>query len=143
MSDTPVLPGAAPFSSDGGRIGALLVHGFTGCPQSMRPWAEYLAEAGLTVRLPRLPGHGTTWREMNLTRWPDWYGEAERAFDQLRSRCDTVFVMGLSMGGTLSLRLAEERAGEVAGLVLVNPSLLTENPQARLLPLLQWFVPSV
>jgi carboxylesterase len=139
----PVLPGAEPFSSDGGRIGALLVHGFTGCPQSMRPWAEHLAAAGLTVRLPRLPGHGTTWRELNLTRWPDWYGEAERAYDLLRGRCDTVFVMGLSMGGTLSLRLAEERADDVAGLVLVNPSLLSENRAARLLPLLQWLVPSV
>ena len=139
----PVLPGAEPFASDGGRTGALLVHGFTGTPQSMRPWAEHLAAAGLTVRLPRLPGHGTTWREMNLTRWQDWYGEAERAFDDLRGRCDSVFVMGLSMGGTLSLRLAEERASEVAGLVLVNPSLLTQNPAARLLPLLQWFVPSV
>lgn len=138
----PVLPGAEPFASDGGRIGALLVHGFTGTPQSMRPWAEHLAAAGLTVRLPRLPGHGTTWREANLTRWPDWYGEAERAFDDLRRRCDTVFVMGLSMGGTLSLRLAEERAGEVAGLVLVNPSLLTQARLAPLAPWLQWVMPS-
>ena len=138
----PVLPGAEPYASDGGRIGALMVHGFTGTPQSMRPWAEHLAQAGLTVRLPRLPGHGTRWQEMNLTRWPDWYGEAERAFDDLRRRCDSVFVMGLSMGGTLSLRLAEERAGEVAGLVLVNPSLLTENRTARYASLLQWVTPS-
>src|SRR5487761_1724398 len=80
----PVLPGAEPFEHDGGRVGVLLCHGFTGSPQSMRPWAEYLAEAGLIVSLPRLPGHGTTWQEMNRTKSGDWYAEAARAFEVLR-----------------------------------------------------------
>jgi carboxylesterase len=138
----PVLPGAEPFTADGGPVGALLVHGFTGSPQSLRPWAEHLAAAGLTVRLPRLPGHGTRWQDMNATRWEDWYGEAERGFDVLRSQCDEVFVAGLSMGGTLTLRLAEVRAREVTGLVLVNPSLSTDDRRARLLPYLAPFIPS-
>src|SRR4051812_7925098 len=120
-----VLPGAEPFAADGGEVGVVLSHGFTGSPQSLRPWAEHLAAAGLTVRLPRLPGHGTRWQDLNDTRWPDWYGEVERAFDDLRGRCRQVFGMGLSMGGTLVLRLAEQRPAEVAGLVLVNPSLGT------------------
>ena len=60
--------------------GVLLCHGFTGSPGSLRPWAEYLAEAGLTVSVPRLPGHGTTWQEMSRTRWEDWYAEADRAY---------------------------------------------------------------
>ena len=118
-----VLPGAEPFAADGGDVGVVLSHGFTGTPQSMRPWAEALAAAGHSVRLPRLPGHGTRWQDLNDTRWPDWYGEVERAFDDLRARCRVVFAMGLSMGGTLVLRLAEQRPTEVAGLVLVNPSL--------------------
>ena len=71
----PLLPGAEPFAADGGSIGVLLSHGFTGSPQSLRPWAEHLAAAGYTVRLPRLPGHGTSWQEMNTTRWTDWYAE--------------------------------------------------------------------
>ncbi|MGZ6870365.1 MAG: alpha/beta hydrolase, partial [Frankiaceae bacterium] len=95
-----LLPGAEPFSFDGGPTGVLLVHGFTGCPQSMRPWGEFLAAAGLTVEGPRLPGHGTRLEDMLPTRWDDWYGEAERSFSALRSRCDEVFAMGLSMGGT-------------------------------------------
>ena len=95
----PVLPGAEPFEHAGGDVGVLLVHGFTGCPQSMRPWAEHLAAEGFTVSLPRLPGHGTRWQDLNLTRWTDWYAEAERALDALRRTCSTVFVMGLSMGG--------------------------------------------
>ena len=138
----PVLPGAEPFTADGGPVGALLCHGFTGTPQSLRPWAEYLAAAGLTVELPLLAGHGGTWREMNLTTWHDWYATVDRAFTRLAARCDEVFVMGLSMGGTLAIRLAEERGDQVAGLVLVNPSLLTKRLDRFLLPALRHVVPS-
>ena len=138
----PVLPGAEPFHAEGGPVGVLLCHGFTGSPHSLRPWAEHLAGAGLTVSLPRLPGHGTRWQELNMTRWEDWYAEVDRALTDLHSRCDQVFVMGLSMGGTLAIRLAEQRPDDVAGLVLVNPSLLTTRPDRHLLPLLQLLVPS-
>jgi len=139
-----VLPGAEPFAADGSEVGVVLSHGFTGSPQSLRPWAEHLAAAGLTVRLPRLPGHGTRWQDLNDTRWPDWYGELERAFDDLRRRCRQVFGMGLSMGGTLVIRLAEQRPAEVAGLVLVNPSLGTERKDVKYaLPLLHRVVPSL
>ncbi len=139
-----VLPGAEPFAADGSEVGVLLSHGFTGSPQSLRPWAKHLAAAGLTVRLPRLPGHGTRWQDLNDTRWPDWYGELERAFDDLRGRCRQVFGMGLSMGGTLVIRLAEQRPADVAGLVLVNPSLGTERKDVKYaLPLLHRVVPSL
>jgi carboxylesterase len=139
----PVMPGAEPFAADGGPVGVLFCHGFTGTPQSLRPWAEHLAGAGLTVDLPRLAGHGTSWREMNLTRWEDWYGTVDRALTGLTARCDQVFVMGLSMGGTLAIRLAEQRGDEVSGLVLVNPSLLTRRIGRHLLPTLRLIVPSV
>jgi carboxylesterase len=139
-----ILPGAEPFAADGGEVGVVLSHGFTGSPQSLRPWAEHLAAAGLTVRLPRLPGHGTRWQDLNDTRWPDWYGEVERAFDELRDRSRQVFAMGLSMGGTLALRLAEQRPAEVAGLALVNPSLGSERKDVKYaLPLLHRVVPSL
>jgi carboxylesterase len=139
-----VLPGAEPFAAEGGEIGVVLSHGFTGSTQSLRPWAEHLAGAGLTVRLPRLPGHGTRWQDLNDTRWPDWYGEVERCFDDLRGRCRQVFGMGLSMGGTLVTRLAEQRPAEVAGLVLVNPSLGSERKDVKYaLPLLHRVVPSL
>jgi carboxylesterase len=138
----PLMPGAEPWSHDGGPVGVLVLHGFTGSPRSMRPWAEHLAEAGLSVELPRLPGHGTTWKDMQVTRWDDWYAEADRSLTALRERCGTTFVMGLSMGGSLSLRLAEKRPGDVAGLVLVNPAVHTERKDAFLLPLLRHVVPS-
>ena len=124
----PVMLGAEPFSADpegDPGIGVVLSHGFTGTPQSMRPWGEHLAAEGFAVRGPRLPGHGTNWRDMQATRWPDWYGELSRAVDELAARCRSVFVFGLSMGGTLSLRLAEEYGDAIAGLCLVNPSVTT------------------
>lgn len=140
----PVMPGAEAYASDGGPTGVLLCHGFTGSPQSLRPWAEYLAAAGLSVSLPRLPGHGTTWQELARTRWEDWFAEVDRAFDELRSRSEEIFVMGLSMGGSLALRLAELRGPAVRGLVLVNPSLAADSKLAFLfVPVLKYVVPSI
>lgn len=139
----PVLPGAEPYHHSGGSVGALLCHGFTGSPYSMRPWAEYLAAAGLTVALPRLPGHGTDWRDMNLTTWDDWYTAVDREFGELRERCEQVFVMGLSMGGTLALRVAQRHGAAVTGVVVVNPSVQSADPRLRALPLLHRFVPSL
>jgi carboxylesterase len=138
----PLLPGAEPFRHDGGPIGALLCHGFTGTPQGMRPWGQHLADAGLSVRVPRLPGHGTTVQEANLTTWHDWYAEVERNFLELRAECDQVFLMGLSMGACLSIRLAEEHGEAVSGLVVVNPSLLTKRLDRFLLPALRLAVPT-
>ena len=139
----PLLPGAEPFTHHGGATGVLLCHGFTGSPQSLRPWAEYLAEAGLSVWLPRLPGHGTTWQEMARTRWEDWYAEVDRAFDELRAKSDQIFVMGLSMGACLALRLAEVRGPAISGLVLVNPSVTADTRLFLLAPALKFVLPSL
>lgn len=142
-STTPtpaVLPGAEPFDLPGSgpdaRTGVLLVHGFTGTPMSMRPWGEHLAAQGFTVRCPLLPGHGTSWQDCNTSTHDQWTTAVERAFDDLLDRCDRVFVAGLSMGGTLATRLAEQRSADVAGLLLVNPALFTQRLDARLLPLI-------
>ena len=137
-----VKPGAEPWSADGDDIGILLLHGFTGSPASMTPWGRELAAQGWTVRVPLLPGHGTTWQDMNLTTWEDWYAEAERNLRELQSRCTRIFVMGLSMGGSLTLRLAEHHGAELSGIVLVNPAVHTERWDRHLLPFLQRVVGS-
>jgi carboxylesterase len=122
----------------------LLSHGFTGSPRAMRPWAEHLEADGFRVAVPRLPGHGTTWQEMNQTRWEDWYACVDRAFADLKAVCDRVFVAGLSMGGGLVLRLAEQHGNGVAGLALVNPSIGSADPRYRLLlPWLRYVRPSL
>ncbi len=139
----PVLAGAEPFGVDGGDIGVVLCHGFTGSPQSLRPWAQALADAGHSVRLPLLPGHGTRWQDLNQTTWRQWYGQVDAAFGELRARCTSVFAMGLSMGGGLALRLAEEHGDAVAGVVAVNPFINSQgqHPLMPALPLLRWAVP--
>ena len=138
----PVLAGAEPFTSDGGPVGILLIHGFTGTPQSLRPWGEDLAAHGYSISCPRLPGHGTVLADMNATRWPDWYAAVERALEELRGRCTEVFAAGLSMGGTLAIRLAEQHGERLSGLVLVNPSLATERKDLALLKILAKVLPS-
>lgn len=137
----PFFADAEP-SDDGQRVGVLLSHGFTGSPASMVPWGHHLAEQGYAVAVPRLPGHGTTWQEMNRTRWQDWYAEVERSFEKLRANCDQVVVGGLSMGATLALLLAAERQSEVAGIVSVNVSIDNKDPRRFALPLLKRVVPS-
>ena len=136
----PVLPGAEPFRHEGGEVGVLLCHGFTGSPQSLRPWADHLAERGLTVSLPLLPGHGTRWQDMAVTGWQDWYAEVDRELRELRDRCGQVFVFGLSMGGALALRLAAKHGDAVAGLVLVNPANKVHGISAHALPLVRHVV---
>jgi len=133
---------AQPFHGGTGRVGVLFCHGFTGSPWSLVEWARVTADAGYRVALPRLPGHGTSWQEMNLTGWQDWYSTVEREFNELRAQCDQVFVAGLSMGGALALRLAEKYPDDVAGLILVNPAVLGYRNMI-VVPLLQHVIPSV
>ncbi|MFI9647556.1 alpha/beta hydrolase [Streptomyces sp. NPDC052040] len=136
----PVLPGAEPYRHEGGEIGVLLCHGFTGSPQSLRPWAEYLAGHGLTVSLPLLPGHGTRWEDMQLTGWHDWYAEVDRALRVLTERCTQVFVAGLSMGGALALRLAARHGEAVSGVMVVNPANKVHGLSAYALPVARHLV---
>ncbi len=118
----PILPGCESWSSPGGGPhGALVLHGFTGSPVSMRPLSEALAEAGFAVELPRLPGHGTDTADMVETGWDDWLTEAERALALVQARTPggRVMAVGLSMGGALTAALAEGHP-ELAGIVLIN-----------------------
>lgn len=139
----PLMPGAEPYRHDGGETGVLLCHGFTGSPQSMRPWGEYLAERGHTVSVPLLPGHGTRWQDMQLTGWQDWYAEVDRELRALSASCSRVFVGGMSMGGALALRLAQKHGAAVSGVVLVNPSVKADSLQLKAVPVLRHIVPSV
>ncbi|MFJ5777351.1 alpha/beta hydrolase [Streptomyces sp. NPDC093094] len=136
----PVLPGAEPYRHEGGEVGVLLCHGFTGSPQSLRPWAEFLAERGLTVSLPLLPGHGTRWEDMQLTGWQDWYAEVDRELRALTERCTQVFVFGLSMGGALALRLAARHGERISGVVVVNPANKVHGLSAYALPVARHLV---
>jgi len=102
-------------------VGILLVHGFTGSPASMRPWAEYLNQRGYTVKVPLLPGHGTTPHDLNLVKWQEWPAKVESDLQELLRTCRKVFICGLSMGGGTTLNIATRYSKELAGIILVNP----------------------
>src|SRR5690625_460498 len=103
-----LLPGAEPWSHEGGPAGALVLHGFTSNPISMRGIADALAAAGFSIEMPLLPGHGTVVEDMIPTRFTDWLGEAEAALKRLTERCEKVVIVGLSMGGSLTVWLGAE-----------------------------------
>lgn len=143
MRVVSVIPNGEEFHLEGGSIAVLMIHGFTGSPASVRPWAEALHQEGFSVRVPRLPGHARTWEEMNRTTWQDWFDEVERSFTELTSQYQRVFVAGFSMGGALSLRLASIHGNEIEGLILVNPAVHDPRPSLKLVPLLKYFIPSI
>jgi carboxylesterase len=130
MTETAVMAGAEPFSAPGGPHGALVLHGFTGTPQSMMGLARALAGAGFMVELPLLPGHGTSVEDMVTTSWADWAAGAEAAYEKLAANCDRVVVAGLSMGGTLTVWLAV-RHPEIAGIAVINGFIEPAAPALR------------
>lgn len=100
---------------------ALLLHGFGDTPSSLHTWGDALAQRGVIVTIPRLPGHGARWQDLNKTTAEDWVRAAEHSLAELRSQHAHVFVMGISLGATLGLRLAELHPEQVSGVVAVNP----------------------
>lgn len=156
MDQVTITPGCEPFSAEGSgphaRIGVVLVHGFTGSPDSTVPWAKYLNERGYTVNALRLPGHGTSWQDGNTKRFVDLQAAVDEAFAEMRARTDRVFLMAQSFGSTLVLRVAADHPRDVAGIVLVNPWVRPDGiagwqrhlvPFQRFLPYLVKKVPGV
>jgi len=108
-------------SGKNAHVGVLLVHGFTGAPPSMRPWGEFFHSKGYTVRVPLLPGHGTKAEDLNNVKWQEWPAKVEHELSELQKTCDTIFLVGLSMGGGTVLNVATNNNNAITGIVLVNP----------------------
>src|SRR5687767_12367752 len=104
---------ARPFDYAGDERGVLCVHGFTGTPFEMHHVGKTLAARGFTVVGPLLPGHGGTPGELDATTWRDWYAAVDRELSALQRRCRRVSVVGLSLGGLLTLHLARNRGVEL------------------------------
>jgi carboxylesterase len=140
MSYAGLIPTAEPFFFPGGRIGCLLVHGFTGAPKEMRWMGEYMAKQGHSVLGVRLAGHATQPEDMIRCRWHDWLASVEDGWHILSGCCDQIYLMGLSMGGMLSLTLAARRP--VAGLVIMStPHHLPSDPRLRFIKQLSLIQP--
>lgn len=134
-----VMAGAEPFFHRGGRVGCLVLHGFTGTPQEVRELGGRIAALGHTVFGPRLPGHGVEPADLNRARWHDWYLAAEDAYHVLAAQCDHVVVVGLSMGASTGLLLSTRLP--VLGVAALSTP-LTLWPDWRL-PFVGWVWPLV
>jgi carboxylesterase len=116
-----IREGCEPFSFDGGPVGLLLLHGFTGNPAALRRIGEWLAARGHAVACPLYPGHGRDWRDLGRHRWEEWVAEAERALRDLADGVEAMVVLALSFGATVALHLAARSPDLLRGLALVNP----------------------
>lgn len=128
MTDDNILPGAEPFFFAGNDIGVLVSHGFTGTPQSMRYLGERIHAAGYTVIGPRLAGHGISPAAMAATGAADWIASVDEALATLRQTCTQIYMVGLSMGGTLTLYSAAKHPGVIQGAVTINGVVRVGSP---------------
>jgi carboxylesterase len=148
MRTYPVLSGCEAWSSPGngprGGVGIVVSHGFTGNPTSTRPLGAALAARGFAVDVVRLPGHGTHWRDMKHTRYRDWRGEVERAVERMAAQGKRTLLVGISMGGTITLDLACARPDVLVGACVINGAYLDRaGLVAKLAPILQYVLPVV
>jgi carboxylesterase len=128
-----------PFAFDRGPLGCVLLHGFTAAPKEMRPLGDYLAARNYTVRGVRYAGHGTSPQDLARTTWRDWMASAETAVAELRSRCTHVWSIGLSLGGLISLQLAEKHL--VDGVCAIAPAIFPPDRRMALARVLAPFLP--
>jgi carboxylesterase len=134
------MKGGEPFFFPGGRAGCLLIHGFTGTPKEMRCLGEHLASQGIAALGVRLAGHATMPEDIIRSRRQDWLASVEDGYHILRGACDRIVVVGLSMGGILSLVFGS--GFPVAGIVAMGtPYLLPPLPIVRLLHPLKPLLP--
>ena len=146
MDALVTMPGATPLSAPGdgerGRVGVIVVHGFTGNPLSTRPLGQRFAAEGWAVEVPCLPGHGTNFRDLARTRYRDWYGGVDHLVDHLASGCDQIVLVGHSMGGTICLDIASRRPDDITAVATINAPVLTPHqPLAKIAPIIQFLVP--
>jgi carboxylesterase len=124
-----------------GRIGVLLIHGFTASPTEMRPLGDFLYQQGFSVSGVRLAGHGTSPEDLLSTSWTDWLESAVKAYHELCSQCDRVFIAGLSMGAVLAVHLAFTHRPSPTALFLMAPALYPRSPFLGLSPYLSFIIP--
>jgi carboxylesterase len=106
-----IIPTAEPFffpasKASSHSVGCLLIHGFTGTPKEMRPMGEYLAKQGYSILGIRLTGHATQPDDMQRSHFTDWTASVEDGYQLLRGVADNIYLIGLSMGGVLSLLMS-------------------------------------
>jgi carboxylesterase len=135
-----IITTAEPFLFPGSRTGCLLMHGFTGTPKEMRWMGEDLARRGFSVLGIRLAGHATQPPDMIRSRWTDWVASVEDGYHLLCGLADHIYLVGLSMGGVLSLLMSTRLP--VKGVVAIStPWLISRDWRLPYVRLFSWAWP--
>lgn len=101
-------------------IGCLIIHGYTGGPYEVGPLVNYLKEhTDFKLSVPVLPGHGNQLM-LDDKSHDEWLETAEKSLEELVEDCETIFLIGFSMGGMIAAYLAAKY--EVEKLVLLAPA---------------------
>ena len=137
MSTVSIPDQAAAFRFTRGRTGCLMIHGLTGTPLVFRTMAARLADRGISVDAPLLPGHGTSPEDLIGVPWQSWVESARTAWTDLRSACDRVILVGHSVGGAIALYLAPEIGAD--GVVAISSPAAFRTGWAFALPVLRRF----
>lgn len=96
-----------PFLFEAGPRAVLLLHGFTGHSADVRMLGRYLEKKGYTSYAPILSGHGLTPEELMKVNPEVWWEDVHKAYEYLNSLgYEEIAVAGLSLGGALSIKLA-------------------------------------
>jgi len=147
-----IIRGAEPFwLPTSGPVGCLLIHGFTGAPSELRELGEHLQREGINALGVRLPGHGTSIKDLVRHGRRAWLRSAQAGLETLLSYCHSVVLCGMSMGGTIALNIAARTSDErVRGLVVMNSPVRLADlhyPPAELLTMLnrwrEWGSPDI
>ncbi len=121
------------------RGGALLIHGLTDSPYSMRAIAECLQSAGYYTLSLRMPGHGGVPGGLTRATWQDWIAAVRLGARHVRGRIGPskpLVLVGYSNGGALAVKyvldlLDGRRDPRPDRLLLVSP-MIGVTPFARL-----------
>ena len=130
-----IISGAEPFFLQGSSHGVLLIHGFTGNPAELLLLGQHLQSQNFTVLGVRLAGHGTNEEDFAHTTKDDWINSALDGYFFLKGCCDTISVIGHSMGGLIALKLATVTSINIQRLVtLAAPILINDERGLQFLP---------
>jgi carboxylesterase len=140
MVNPVIQPTAESFYFPGGSTGCLLVHGLTGTPKEMRELGKSLAQRGNSVLGVRLFGHATKPEDLIRARWSDWMASIEDGWEILSGTTERIYLIGLSLGGVLSLTFGAQYP--VAGIVaMATPYKLPNDPRLPFVKLISLLKP--
>ncbi|MCF6093623.1 alpha/beta fold hydrolase [Microaerobacter geothermalis] len=108
-------------------VGCVLIHGFTGSPFELEPLSAFLEKKGIAISVPVLAGHEGSKESMRDVTWQDWIRSAEKAVKEMTAKCDTVYLIGFSMGGLIAAHLSTKYP--VKKLVMMSACVFYVNPQ--------------